>query len=191
MKLLIDNYDSFTYNLYQQVGALAPDIQVYKNDEIDCSMIAKMNPSHIFISPGPGSPKDAGISLKLVQKFTGKIPILGICMGIEVIAAAFGAKIIHAEKLMHGKTSLIQQTMNDPLFDNCPPNFKAARYHSLVIDPQTLPPFFYVTAKASDNSIMSISNAQQKIFGVQFHPESIMTSKTIGNQIIRNFLKIK
>ncbi|WP_311408221.1 anthranilate synthase component II [Liquorilactobacillus uvarum] len=191
MELLIDNYDSFTYNLYQQIGSLSSDIQVYKNDELTCEMIEQMHPDHIFISPGPGSPKDAGISLDLVKRFKGKIPILGVCMGIEVIAAAFGTKINRAHQLMHGKTSLIQQTVADPLFVGCPRLFKAARYHSLVLDPHTLPNTFTITSVSEDDNIMSISNTSQKLFGVQFHPESIMTPRAVGNRIITNFLKIK
>ncbi|KRM96203.1 anthranilate synthase, component II [Liquorilactobacillus aquaticus DSM 21051] len=155
-------------------------------------MVEQIHPDHIFISPGPGSPKDAGISLDLVKKFKNNIPIFGVCMGIEVIAAAFGTKINHAPRLMHGKTSLIQQTADDdPLFVGCPHHFKAARYHSLVLDPQTLPNAFTVTSMSDDNNIMSISNASQKLFGVQFHPESIMTPQAVGNKIIKNFLKIK
>ncbi|WP_056967228.1 anthranilate synthase component II [Liquorilactobacillus sucicola] len=191
MELLIDNYDSFTYNLYQQIGSLTSNVQVYKNDELTCTIIERMNPSHIFISPGPGSPQEAGISLELVKNFRGIIPILGVCMGIEVIAAAFGTKINHANHLMHGETSLIQRTMSDPLLDGCPQTFTAARYHSLVLDPQTLPPDFNITSKTNDNNIMSISNTPQKLFGVQFHPESIMTPSAVGDRIIDNFLKIK
>ncbi|WP_281164410.1 anthranilate synthase component II [Liquorilactobacillus sicerae] len=190
MELLIDNYDSFTYNLYQQIGEFSNHICVKKNDELTCQQIAVLQPKHIFISPGPGTPAEAGKCLDIVKNFAGKIPILGVCMGLEVIAAAFKTKIIPAKHLMHGKTDLITVCQTDRLLVGVKSQFIAARYHSLVADPITLPANFKITALSSDREIMSFSDERHKLYALQYHPESVMTDQKAGNQLIENFLKI-
>jgi anthranilate synthase component 2 len=190
MELLLDNYDSFTYNLYQQIGQFTKKILVKKNDQITCQKIVELHPDHIIISPGPGNPADAGICVQVVRQFAGKIPILGVCMGLEVIAAAFATRIILAKHLMHGKTDTISVCQPDRLLKGVKPQFIAARYHSLVADQKTLPPNFQITGISSDHDIMSFSDESQKLYAVQYHPESIMTDPQAGNQIIKNFLKI-
>ena len=190
MELLLDNYDSFTYNLYQQIGQFTKQILVKKNDEITCREIAALQPDHIIISPGPGKPTDAGICMQVVRQFAGQIPILGVCMGLEVIAAAFATKIVPAKHLMHGKTDTISICRSDQLLQGVKSHFIAARYHSLVADQKTLPQNFKITGIASDHDIMSFSDEQKKLYAVQYHPESIMTDPQAGNQIIKNFLKI-
>lgn len=187
MQLLIDNYDSFSYNLYQLIGELSPDVRVIKNDELSLDEIAALQPTHIILSPGPGRPQDAGISLAVVRRFAGKIPILGVCMGHEVLLAAFGGQLTAAKQLMHGKPSLMQ-VQPTPLFANCPMHFMAARYHSLIADPDKLPTNFKVTAITANAEIMAIEDTTRHLYGVQFHPESIMTPRTIGRQIMQNFL---
>ncbi|KRM04509.1 anthranilate synthase, component II [Liquorilactobacillus ghanensis DSM 18630] len=190
MELLIDNYDSFTYNLYQQIGQFTTEVTVKKNDELTCQQIAALRPQHIIISPGPGTPADAGICLELVRRFAGKIPILGVCMGLEVIAAAFKADIVAAQQLMHGKTDTISLCCHDRLLQGVAQHFTAARYHSLVATATSLPKNFRITGFSSDNEVMSFSDESQRLYAVQYHPESIMTDSTAGNQIISNFLRI-
>jgi anthranilate synthase component 2 len=190
MDLLIDNYDSFTYNLYQQLGLFTNKILVKKNDQLTCQQIIALQPQHIIISPGPGTPADAGICLEVVRRFAGKIPILGVCMGLEVIAAAFKARIVAAQRLMHGKTDLISLCSSDQMLQGVKQQFTAARYHSLAVDKTTLPADFKITGVASDNEIMSFSDDSQRLYAVQYHPESVMTDSIAGNQIIQNFLRI-
>ncbi|GAA3199659.1 anthranilate synthase component II [Lentilactobacillus kefiri] len=191
MHYLIDNYDSFTYNLYQLIGTQTSEqITVVKNDAIDVETLMKENPESIILSPGPGRPEDAGNMPAILKAFLGKVPIFGVCLGEQAIAQAYGAKIIHAPHLMHGKPSTMELQGNDPLFANCPQHFQAARYHSLVVDPESVPANLDVTAITDDNEIMAISNPTDLVYGVQFHPESIMTDPQVGQQIIQNFLNI-
>ncbi len=187
MILMIDNYDSFTYNLVQYLREMSADVKVVRNDAITVAQAEEMAPDAIVISPGPGRPKDAGISCELIRAFAGKIPILGVCLGHQAIASVYGAKIIHAKKLMHGKTSEITCD-GEGIFKglNSRP-FKAMRYHSLAIDHETLPDDFIISAKTEDGEIMGIRHKQFAMEGIQFHPESIMTP--VGKRILRNFLK--
>ena len=187
MILLIDNYDSFTYNLYQQIGVLCKDITVARNDEITIEEIEKMNPQAIIISPGPGYPKDAGISVEVIRHFTGKIPILGVCLGHQSIAEAFGGKIIHAKEPLHGKQTDIMLNTANPLFSGMKDTIKAARYHSLVVDSVSLPSCLSVIATDDKAQIMALRHKDFPTYGVQFHPESILTAEA-GNMIIENFL---
>ncbi|MDN2453962.1 aminodeoxychorismate/anthranilate synthase component II [Lactobacillus sp. UCMA15818] len=190
MELLIDNYDSFTYNLYQQIGQFTTDIIVKKNDEIDCAAIERLKPKHIIISPGPGRPSDAGNCVGIVNKFAGRIPILGVCMGLEVIAVAFNTAVVLAPKLMHGKVDTIKVKYVDEILNGVPQKFQAARYHSLIADYQQLPANFKITSVSSDNELMSFSDSRKHIYAIQYHPESIMTDSVVGNTIIQNFLKV-
>ena len=187
MILLIDNYDSFSYNLYQMVGEISADIKVFRNDKITAAEIEKLSPKKIILSPGPGRPEDAGIIIDVVKNFFDKIPILGVCLGHQAICAAFGAKIIHAKKLMHGKQSEIF-CEDKNLFANCGKKFLVGRYHSLAADEKTLPNFLEVTAKTADGEIMAIQHKDFKVYGVQFHPESILTP--CGKIILKNFLEV-
>ena len=187
MILLIDNYDSFTYNLYQQIGVLCKDITVARNDEITIEEIEKMNPQAIIISPGPGYPKDAGISVEVIRHFTGKTPILGVCLGHQSIAEAFGGKIIHAKEPLHGKQTDIMLNTANPLFSGMKDTIKAARYHSLVVDSVSLPSCLSVIATDDKAQIMALRHKDFPTYGVQFHPESILTAEA-GNMIIENFL---
>ncbi|WP_459892995.1 anthranilate synthase component II [Hydrogenobaculum acidophilum] len=187
MKLLmIDNYDSFTYNLVQYFNILGHEVEVVKNDEIKPEDIEDINIDAIVISPGPCSPKEAGISVDVIKTYKDKYPILGVCLGHQSIGYAFGAKIVKAKRLMHGKTSMITHD-NDGLYEGLPNPFKAVRYHSLVIDKDTLPDEFVVDAVAEDGDIMGIRHKTLPIFGVQFHPESIVSE--CGFDILKNFLK--
>ena len=186
MLLIIDNYDSFTYNLVQYFGELKADVKVYRNDAINLSQIKKLKPSRIVISPGPGRPEDAGISVDIIKSFTGKIPILVVCLGHQAIGYAYGGNIIHAKQLMHGKTSLIEHNHQD-LFKGIKSPFAATRYHSLVIERKTLPAVLEITAWTKDQEIMGVRHKQFPLWGVQFHPESILTN--VGKDILRNFLK--
>ncbi len=185
---MIDNYDSFTYNLVQYFGELGAELDVYRNDALTIDQIKKMNPERIVISPGPGRPEDAGISVALIKEFAGKIPILGVCLGHQAIGYAYGGKIISAKKLMHGKTSMIKHHNTD-LFKNLENPFEATRYHSLVIDPKTLPNCLEVTAKSEDDEIMGVRHKELALWGVQFHPESILTKA--GKNLLKNFLSLK
>ena len=191
MILLIDNYDSFTYNLVHYVEELGHNVQVYRNDKISLKKIAKLNPKKIIISPGPCTPNEAGICLDLVKRFYNKMPILGVCLGHQSIGQAFGAKIIKASKIMHGKTSKVSN-LGSKLFEGLPTSFEATRYHSLVIKNGTLPKNFRVISETIDNKknvIMGIEHENYPCYGVQFHPESI-ASVPFGKKIIRNFLNL-
>lgn len=189
MILVIDNYDSFVYNLVQYLGELNPDIKVFRNDKITLSEIKKLKPTHIVISPGPCTPKEAGISVDTVKCFAGKIPILGVCLGHQSIGAAFGGKIIHAKKLMHGKTSLIYHD-GKTIFKGLKNPFEATRYHSLVVEKKSLPKCFEISATTKDGEIMGIrtKNSQKPVEGIQFHPESILTKP--GKKLLKNFLEL-
>lgn len=189
MKVLIDNYDSFTYNLYQLIGSFDPDIVVVKNDEITLDELKKMNPTHLILSPGPGRPEDSGISLAAARYYANRIPILGVCMGLEVLADALGGRLKLANTLMHGKSDKITLDTSDPLFDGCEKTATVASYHSLVADLDTLPGIFDVPALSSDGDIMALTIPSMNIYSVQFHPESVMTDPKLGSQIIKNFLK--
>lgn len=185
MLLMIDNYDSFTYNLVQYLGELGQEVLVYRNDEIDLAKVAALNPDHIVISPGPCTPNEAGISVPLIKQFAGKIPLLGVCLGHQSIGQAFGGNIIHAKQLMHGKTSLIYH--NDVgVFKGLPNPYTATRYHSLVIEKETLPDCLEITAWTEDGEIMGVRHKTLAIEGVQFHPESILTE--YGHELLNNFL---
>ncbi len=187
MLLIIDNYDSFTYNLVQYFGELKADMKIFRNDAITLAEIKKMKPERIVISPGPGRPEDAGISVDIIRELGGKIPILGVCLGHQAIGYAYGGKIIHAKELMHGKTSLINHTEKD-LFQGVKKPFEATRYHSLVIERKSLPQCLEVTAWTKDDEIMGVKHKDFPLWGVQFHPESILTNA--GKDILRNFLKL-
>lgn len=185
MIVVIDNYDSFTYNLVQFLGCLGQQIEVYRNDKITIQELEKLNPDHIVISPGPGWPVDAGISMDVIRHFAPKLPILGVCLGHQSIGEVFGGKIILAPKLLHGKSSQIFHNENS-VFKNVPNPFEGGRYHSLAIDPETLPDELVVTAQTDDEIIMGVRHRDYPTVGVQFHPESILTDT--GMLILENFL---
>ncbi|MFB0847392.1 aminodeoxychorismate/anthranilate synthase component II [Paenibacillus oleatilyticus] len=185
MILVIDNYDSFTYNLVQYLGELGEKIEVRRNDEIDLEGIEALKPDHILISPGPCTPNEAGISLSLIERFKGRIPILGVCLGHQSIGQAFGGEVIRAERLMHGKTSEIFHD-GQGVFKDMPSPFTATRYHSLIVKKETLPDCFVITAETAEGEIMGLRHKAYLIEGVQFHPESIITDH--GHQMLRNFL---
>jgi anthranilate synthase component 2 len=182
---MIDNYDSFTYNLVQYLAEIGQEVKVVRNDKISIEEINKLNPQYIVISPGPCTPNEAGISLELIEAFKGKIPILGVCLGHQSIGQAFGGKIIHAQTIMHGKTSKISHN-NKGVFKGIKNPFIATRYHSLVIDRESLPNCFDITAWTDDNEIMGIKHKELAIEGVQFHPESILSEH--GHDLLKNFL---
>ena len=188
MILVIDNYDSFTYNLVQYLGEMGQKLKVFRNDKISAADISRLRPACIVISPGPGTPQDAGISNECIRKFYNKIPILGVCLGHQCIGLVFGAKIVRADKLMHGKTSLVYH-QGKGIFKNIPSPFKATRYHSLIIKPGTLPKELIITARTKDKEIMAVKHKRFPVFGVQFHPESILTD--YGKKLLLNFIKIK
>lgn len=185
MLLMIDNYDSFTYNLVQYLSEIGQEVKVYRNDKITIEEVNKLNPKYIVISPGPCTPNEAGISLELINSFKGKVPILGVCLGHQSIGQAFGGKIIHAQTIMHGKTSQIFHE-NTGIFNGIKSPFTATRYHSLVIDKKSLPDCFDITAWTDDNEIMGIKHKDLPIEGVQFHPESILSE--YGHDLLKNFL---
>lgn len=187
MTLLIDNYDSFSYNLYQLVGTFDPDVRIIRNDEKTVEEINALGPDRIILSPGPGRPEDGGIMIELIQRLGGKIPILGICLGHQAICAAFGASITYARELMHGKQSEVFLETGCPLFCGCPQKIPAARYHSLAADPDTLPDCLQITARTADGEIMGVQHKTFPVYGLQFHPESIITPD--GETMIRNFIK--
>ncbi|MDR3305609.1 MAG: aminodeoxychorismate/anthranilate synthase component II [Clostridiales Family XIII bacterium] len=210
MILLIDNYDSFSYNLYQQIGSVlralraaanepahtafvidqAPEeILVIRNDAITTDEIETLSPSHLVLSPGPGCPADAGVCIEAVRRFAGLIPILGVCLGHQAICEAFGATVSYAKELMHGKSSLITVDGACPIFSLLPPRIEAARYHSLAAIESTMPPELAVTAWTDDGEIMAVAHRDHPVYGVQFHPESILTPK--GSEIMKNFLSIE
>lgn len=188
MILVIDNYDSFTYNLVQYLGQLGQDIVVKRNDEIDMAGIEELAPDHIMISPGPCSPNEAGISLQTIEHFKGKIPIIGICLGHQSIGQAFGGEVIRAEQLMHGKTSQIHHD-GKSLFAGLPSPFTATRYHSLIVRRETLPDCLEITAETETGEIMGLRHKEYAIEGLQFHPESIITEH--GLRMLENFLQLR
>ena len=187
MLLMIDNYDSFTYNLVQYFGELGADIQVYRNDKITIEEIERLNPERLVISPGPCTPKEAGVSVKVIKYFAGKLPLLGVCLGHQSLAYAFGGEIIRAERLMHGKTSMVNHD-GQTIFDGLPNPFEATRYHSLIVNRDTLPGDFEISAMTDEGEIMGLRHLPTGAEGVQFHPESILTKA--GMDLLRNFLEL-
>ena len=185
MLIIIDNYDSFTYNLYQYLGELGANMRVFRNDKITVEEIAEMNPEKLLVSPGPCTPNEAGISCEAIKYFAGKIPVFGVCLGHQSIGQVFGGKVIRARRLMHGKTSPVHHD-NKGVFAGLPNPFDATRYHSLIIEKETLPDCFEITAHADVDEIMGIRHKELPVFGVQFHPESILT--THGKKLLKNFL---
>ncbi|WP_018759450.1 aminodeoxychorismate/anthranilate synthase component II [Paenibacillus terrigena] len=188
MILVIDNYDSFTYNLVQYLGELGEEVVVHRNDEIDIAGIEALKPDHILISPGPCTPNEAGISMEVIAYFKGKIPILGVCLGHQSIGQVFGGNVIRAEKLMHGKTSEMHHN-GAGLFEGLPSPFTATRYHSLIVERESLPDCLEITAETADGEIMGLRHREYPIVGLQFHPESIMTDH--GHQMLSNFLRLR
>jgi len=189
MILIIDNYDSFTYNLYQYIGEINTEVEVFRNDRITLDEIEKKNPSHIVISPGPGFPKDAGISIDVIRKLGESIPVLGVCLGHQAIGEAFGGEVVHAKELIHGKASEIELYEGCRLFNSLPCRIKAGRYHSLIVRNENLPYKLKVTARTPDGEIMGLEHRDYHIYGIQFHPESILTPD--GKKILENFLELK
>jgi len=187
MLLMIDNYDSFTYNLVQYLGELGEDVRVYRNDKLTMKEIDQLRPQRIVISPGPCTPKEAGISVETIKHFAGKIPILGVCLGHQSLAVAFGGDVIRADRLMHGKTSMIHHD-GRTIFRDLPNPFEATRYHSLIVKRETLPDCLEVSAETAEGEIMGLRHKKLAVEGVQFHPESILTSA--GKDLLRNFLKL-
>ena len=187
MILLIDNYDSFSYNLYQLVGSIAPDIRVIRNDEMTVDEIRSLRPDRIILSPGPGRPENAGILVEAAAQLGKEIPTLGVCLGHQAICMAFGGTITYASRLMHGKQSIVTFDPDCPLFRGCPPSAPVARYHSLAADPATLPECLTVTARTAEGEIMAVQHKEYPIYGVHFHPESIMTPD--GKTMLENFIK--
>lgn len=186
MVLLIDNYDSFVYNLYQYIGSINPDITVKRNDEITIDEIEKLNPEKIILSPGPGKPSDAGICIDVVKKFAGKIPVLGVCLGHQAICEAYGATVSYAKELMHGKQSEIEIDTDCPIFKGLNKKVVVGRYHSLAAIKESLPENLTVSAISSDDEVMAVYDKEKDVYGVQFHPESVLTPE--GYTIIKNFL---
>ncbi len=184
MILLIDNYDSFSYNLYQLIGAVCEDIRVIRNDEMTVSEIEAISPQLIVLSPGPGKPADAGVCPDVVKALAGKIPIFGVCLGHQVICEAFGATVTYAKELMHGKTSVVTVDTDSCLFHGFSKECRVARYHSLAADLATLPPDLKITAQTADGQVMAVEHVRYPVYGVQFHPESVMTE--CGLEMIRN-----
>ncbi len=186
---MIDNYDSFTYNIVQYCRELGADLKIIRNDEMSVEEIVALKPEKILISPGPASPDEAGITLEVIKYFADKLPILGICLGHQSIAQVFGANVIRAKNMMHGKTSVMKQNKLCPLFEDLPEEFTATRYHSLIVDKSTLPAVVEPTAYSTDdNEIMALKIKDKEVYGIQFHPESIMSE--YGHEIIGNFLKL-
>lgn len=186
MILLIDNYDSFSYNLYQLIGEISPDIKVIRNDEMTVEEIKELNPARIILSPGPGRPEEAGIIVESVKKLGISIPILGVCLGHQAICVAFGATVTYAQKLMHGKQSEVKFDITCPLFKGCSEVSPVARYHSLAADADTIPEELKITALTAEGEIMAVQHKEYPVYGVQFHPESIMTPE--GKQMLGNFI---
>ncbi|MBC3795468.1 anthranilate synthase component II [Acetobacterium tundrae] len=188
MILLIDNYDSFSYNLYQYVGVINPNIRVIKNDELSLEEIAELKPDHIIISPGPGRPKDAGICERVIDYFKDKTPILGVCLGHQAICEVFGGEITYAKTLMHGKQSWVHIDNENAIFKGLTATIAAGRYHSLGAERNTLPDELLIIAEDDDGEVMAVKHQDYEVYGIQFHPESILTEN--GNRMIENFLKI-
>lgn len=186
MIAIIDNYDSFTYNVYQMIGQLDPDIRVFRNDAISVLELAELKPDRLIISPGPGFPSSAGISVQAIQALYGSMPMLGICLGHQAMVEAFGGKVVHADKVMHGKSSQVLVDDDCPIFSGLPESIEAGRYHSLMADTEILPECLKITAKTEDGTIMGIKHKEYPMFGVQFHPESVLTP--LGVKIFSNFL---
>ena len=186
MLLMIDNYDSFTYNLVQYLGELGEEVRVFRNDEISLPQIADLQPARIVLSPGPCTPNEAGITLALIERFAGQVPILGVCLGHQAIGQAFGGKVVRARQVMHGKTSQIEHA-GQGVFRDLPAGFTATRYHSLVIERESIPACLEITARSEDGEIMGVRHRQHAIEGVQFHPEAILTEH--GHQLLENFLR--
>lgn len=187
MILLIDNYDSFSYNLYQLIGEIEPAIRVIRNDEMTVDEIRNLNPDHIILSPGPGRPEDAGILVEAAKVLGKEIPILGVCLGHQAICAAFGATVTYAKALMHGKQSNVRFDTDCPLFRGIPEVAPVARYHSLAADAETIPEELKIIARTADGEVMAVQHRDYPIYGVQFHPESIMTPD--GKQMLQNFIQ--
>ncbi len=187
MILLIDNYDSFSYNLYQLVGSIHPDIKVIRNDEYTVSEIEVMKPSHMIVSPGPGKPSDAGMCEEVIRYFKGRIPILGVCLGHQAICEVFGATVSYAKELMHGKMSVVDLAQNCRIFQKLGETAEVARYHSLIALKDTIPDCLEVTATTQDGEVMAVKHKEYEIYGLQFHPESILTPK--GKIMLENFLE--
>lgn len=187
MILLIDNYDSFSYNLFQLIGSLNPDIRVIRNDAFSVREIERMEPEAIILSPGPGRPEDAGVCIDVVKELGDKIPILGVCLGHQAICMAYGGTISYARELMHGKQSVTELDRECPIFRNLPENIPVARYHSLALKKETLPECLTITARTDDGEVMAVKHKRYSVYGLQFHPESILTPD--GKTIIQNFLK--
>lgn len=187
MILLIDNYDSFSYNLYQLIGEIEPDIRVIRNDEMTVKEMKGLHPDRIILSPGPGRPEDAGVIMDVIKELGKDIPILGVCLGHQAICAAFDAVITYAREPMHGKQSQVEFDTDCPLFYGCPKTAPVARYHSLAADAQTMPDCLKITAATCDGDIMAVQHTEYPIYGVQFHPESIMTPN--GKTMLENFIK--
>jgi 4-amino-4-deoxychorismate synthase (2-amino-4-deoxychorismate-forming) component II len=187
MLIVIDNYDSFTYNLVQYLGELGERIEVRRNNEVTVDEIEKMSPDRIVISPGPGTPNDAGVSLQVIEEFGGKIPILGVCLGHQAIGQSFGGRVVRAANLVHGKSSAVQHD-GKTIFEGLEQNFTAGRYHSLVVDGTSVPDCLEVSARTPNGTVMGLRHRKMKIEGVQFHPESIMTTE--GKKLLANFLKL-
>ncbi len=188
MTLLIDNYDSFSYNLYQLIGEISPDVRVIRNDEMTLEEIRALKPDRVVLSPGPGRPEDAGITLSAAGELGKDFPVLGVCLGHQAICMAFGATVTYARRLMHGKQSEVAVETDCPLFAGCPKRMPGARYHSLAADPDTIPGCLRVTAVTDEGEIMAVQHRELPVFGVQFHPESIMTPG--GKRMLENFLRL-
>lgn len=187
MILLIDNYDSFVYNLYQFIAETGQEVRIVRNDEMTSEEVMEMRPDAVVISPGPGKPGDAGICVELIQRAEGMIPILGVCLGHQAIAEAYGAEVVHAGKLMHGKTSVLRDVQDSVLFRDITGPIQVARYHSLAVREETLPEEIWVTARAEDGEVMAMEHRRYDVYGVQFHPESVMTPQ--GYKMIENFIR--
>ena len=188
MIVLIDNYDSFSYNLYQLVGEIQPEIRVLRNDEMTVEELHSLEPEKIILSPGPGRPENAGIIVEVARTLGKEIPLLGVCLGHQAICAAFGAPITYAKELMHGKASAVKLDLNCPLFRGCQEVTQVARYHSLAAQPEAIPHCLQITAATQDGEVMAVQHREYPIFGVQFHPESIMTPE--GKTMLRNFIEM-
>ncbi len=188
MILVIDNYDSFTYNIVQELGELGAELTVYRNDKITVDEIRALKPDRIVISPGPGYPLDAGVSLELIRELGAEVPTLGVCLGHQAIGEAYGGVVVHAPELMHGKTSMIYHR-GDTIFGDIPDPFEATRYHSLIVEEESLPDCLMITARSASGEIMGIRHKQHPVIGVQFHPESILT--TYGMKMLGNFMQFQ
>ena len=186
MLLMIDNYDSFTYNLVQYLGELGEDVRVFRNDEISLADVETLAPQRIVLSPGPCTPNEAGVTLELIGKLAGRMPILGVCLGHQAIGQAFGGKVVRAKRVMHGKTSQIEHS-GQGVFRDLPAGFVATRYHSLVIERESIPDCLEITAQSEDGEIMGVRHREYRVEGVQFHPEAILTEH--GHQLLKNFLQ--